>query len=125
SWKMSWSPPAKAGQPQKPDSTLDPELKGFSPSAAGGKGSVAFMLAGTSAEATQPGWSASPAAGQRRIDITFINQSDQHLKYWGADKMKVTFEQKPPDTLKPGASASFAIVAKGADEIAFGLMYSI
>ena len=125
SWKMSWSPPAKAGQPQKPDSTLDPELKGFSPSAAGGKGSVAFMLAGTSAAATQPGSSASPAAGQRRIDITFINQSDQHLKYWGADKMKVTFEQKPPDTLKPGASASFAIVAKGADEIAFGLMYSI
>ena len=39
--------------------------------------------------------------------------------------MKVTFEQKPPDTLKPGASASFAIIAKGADEIAFGLMYSI
>jgi hypothetical protein len=127
-WHMSWKP-MQAGQLPQQDSKLDPELKGYSPSEAAGKDAIAFMLAGasaaTQAAAKPPAPQASPAAGQRRIDVTFANQSDRWLKYWGADKMTATFDQKPPDELKPGASATFAIFAKGSGEIHFGLMYSI
>ena len=127
-WHMSWKP-MQAGQLPQPDSKLDPELKGYSPSEAAGKDAIAFMLAGASAApqaaAKPPAPQASPAAGQRRIDVTFANQSERWLKYWGADKMTATFDRKPPDELKPGASATFAIFAKGSGEIHFGLMYSI
>ena len=61
------------------------------------------------------------AAGQRRIDVTFVNRSDRWLKYWGADRMTATFDKKPPDELKPDESATFAIFAKGSDEIHFAL----
>ena len=57
--------------------------------------------------------------------MTFVDRSDRWLKYWGADKMTATFDRKPARRAKPGASANFAIFAKGSDEIHFGLMYSI
>jgi hypothetical protein len=127
-WNMSWKP-MQAGQLPQTDSKLDPEWKGYSLSEAAGKNTIAFMLSGASAvtQTTAPPQAppVGPAAGQRRIDVTFVNRSDRWLKYWGADKMTATFDRKPPDELKPGASASFAIFAKGSDEIHFGLMYSI
>jgi hypothetical protein len=132
-WLMSWKP-VQAGQLPQPDSKLDPELKGYSPSEGTGKDAIAFMLGGASVAtqtaakppaAAQPTSQPNQTAGQRRIDVTFANQSDRWLKYWGADKMTATFDQKPPDVLKPGASATFAIFATGSGEIHFGLMYSI
>jgi hypothetical protein len=122
-WHMRWKA-APGGQVPAADATLEPEAKGYSPSAGAGKDSLAFMLSGAST-ATQSTSQASPGAGRRRIDVTLVNRSDQWLKYWGADKMKATFEKKPPDELKPGASATFAIFGSGGDEIHFGLLYSI
>ena len=126
-WLMSWKP-MQAGQPPLPDSTLDPEWKGYSPSGGAGKNTIAFLLSGASAVAQTTAPPQAPQgsqAGLRRIDVTFANRSDRWLKYWGADKMTATFDKRPPDELKPGASASFAIFAKGSGEVHFGLMYSI
>jgi hypothetical protein len=127
-WTMSWMP-SQPGQPPQPDSTLDPNVNGLSPAAAAGKNGIAFMLTGTSAVATQAPTTAQPqpqATGmQQRIDVTFVNQSDMVLKYWGADRMTAAFDKQPPQELKPGASASFAIFGKGDSEIHFGLMYAI
>ena len=46
-WQMSWKP-AQAGQLPQPDSTLDPEGKGYTPADGAGKSSIAFMLSGAS-----------------------------------------------------------------------------
>src|SRR5262249_48208373 len=89
-WTMSWTP-SQPGQPPQPDSTLDPDVKGLAPAAAAGKNGIAFMLTGTSAVSAQSPTSAQPAGAQQRIDVTFVNQSDMVLKYWGADRMTATF----------------------------------
>ena len=124
-WNMSWKPARRPAAAAGLDARS--RMEGLLPADGAGKNSIAFMLTGASAvtQTGAPPQATQGPAGQQRIDVTFVNRSDRWLKYWGADKMTVTFDRKPPDELKPGASATFAIFAKGSDEIHFGLMYSI
>jgi hypothetical protein len=73
-WTMSWAPPAQPGQAPQPDSTLAPELNGFSAFAAAGADSIVYKLVGATAAKT-PG-----AAVTKHLDLTIDNQSDRTLR---------------------------------------------
>ena len=116
------------------DCQVVPGIGGLKAAGRPEKEGALFVLSGKAAASAQrpqpPQQPQQPAPArpqdlERRIPITFTNNSNMVLRYWGADKMVVVFDQKPPDLIRPGQSLGFAVTGKGGSEIHFGLMYSI
>jgi hypothetical protein len=113
-----------------PGSDIVPGIDGLKSIENPGTDAVSFVLSGkaatVSAEPSQvPQVPFRPQDVEQRIPITFTNNSNMVLRYSGADKMDVIFEQRPPDLIKPGQSIGFAVKGKRGRAIHFGLMYSI
>jgi hypothetical protein len=94
-----------------PGSDIVPGIDGLKSSENPGTDAVSFVLsgkAGASAEPSQvPHVPFRPQEVEQRIPITFTNNSNMVLRYWSADKMVVTFDQKPPDLIKPRPKPRF------------------
>ena len=112
-----------------PGSDIVPGIDGLKSSENPGTDAVSFVLSGKAAASAEPSQVPQvpfrPQDVEQRIPITFTNNSNMVLRYWGADKMDVIFEQRPPDLIRAGQKHRFRVKGKRGSRIHFGLMYSI